>query len=65
VASHYDYLPETDTYETDGTSGVVLENEQGHNFRLTFIPNPTRLLLTSSKDMQVVWSETQAENEIK
>jgi len=65
VANHYEYLSETDTYETDGTSGVVLENEQGKKFRLTFVPNPTRLLLTSSKDMQVVWSENQANDEIK
>ncbi|MBM3918074.1 MAG: hypothetical protein FJ344_01010 [Sphingomonadales bacterium] len=65
VGNHYEYLSETDTYETDGTSGVVLENGQGHNFRLTFIPNPTRLLLTSSRDMQVVWNENQPDEAIK
>lgn len=65
VGTHYDYLSETDTYETDGSSGVVLENGKGHNFRLIFIPNPTRLLLASKNDIQVVWNETQPDDEIE
>jgi hypothetical protein len=59
VGNHYTYVAEIDTYETDGTSGVLLENEKGESFRLTFVPNPTRLLLTDSKDIQVVWNENQ------
>jgi len=65
VGTHYEYIPENDTYETDGSSGVALENEKGQKYRLIFVPNPTRLLLTSSKDIQVMWNENEPENEIK